>query len=267
MLFNLKLQSILVFSLAALITGCLPTKVTYIGSAGFMLESESKKILVDAPFADFVQQFEVPIASQVTQDNIATASAPFNDIDLLLITHSHPGHFDFGIVAEHMKINPDVKLVGTPAVYSILENEISAIDFDLFKDRIIAPVLAEDFETTSIEVDDLTIRISRAPHWSRPGTTDEGYLYNYAFNLDDVEIVYALGLDGYVNTSNVDILISGDLDNNLDPKHLVLTHKYGHATIAELAREMSTTEGVTFMSATLQDVLLIKNDNGSVVAE
>ena len=115
MLLKLKSQSIVLFSLLVLVAGCIPTEVTYIGSAGFMLDSESRKILVDAPFADFVQQFEVPIASQITQDNIAMAKAPFNDIDLLLITHSHPGHFDFGIVAECMKSNPEAKLVGTQA--------------------------------------------------------------------------------------------------------------------------------------------------------
>lgn len=265
MLSKFKSQLIVLCSFLVLLPGCIPTEVTYIGSAGFMLQSESRKILVDAPFSDFVQRFEVPIASQVTQDNIALAKAPFNNIDLLLITHSHPGHFDFGIVAECLKNNPEAKLVGTPAVYSILENNIA--DFVVFKDRVIAPALAVDFETTSIEVDGLTIRISRAPHWSRPGTTDEGYLYNYAFNLDGVEIAYALGLDGYVKTSDVDILISGDLQNSLNPAHLVLTHKSGHANIADLAREMSTTEDVTFLSATMQDVLLIKNNDGSVIAE
>ena len=68
------------------ITGCSSsTKVTYIGSAGYMLDSGSKKILIDVPFSDFVRKFEVPVATLATQDRIISGDAPFNDIDLILI--------------------------------------------------------------------------------------------------------------------------------------------------------------------------------------
>ena len=195
---QIKFRALLLVGALVLTTGCIPTKVTYIGSAGYLLESPSKKVLIDAPFADFVKQFEVPVASATTQGNIANGIAPFNDIDLILISHSHPGHFDYTLIAGTMKANPNARLVGTAAVYDILASTMA--DFNLIEDRIVVPALDMDYQTTDVTVNGIEIYVSRSPHWSRPGTTDEGYLYNYAFNLEGNEIVFALDQDQYVKS-------------------------------------------------------------------
>lgn len=255
--------TLMLTGVVSLATGCIPTKVTYIGSAGYLLESPNKKVLIDAPFADFVKQFEVPIASAATQDNIANGIVPFNDIDLILISHSHPGHFDYTLIAGTMKANPDAKLVGTAAVYNILASTMD--DFDLIADRIVVPALDIDHQTTNVTVDGIEIYVSRSPHWSRPGTTDEGYLYNYAFNLEGNEIVYALDQDQYVKRADIDILFGSTLTSSLEPKHIVLDHQNGYANIANLAEQTSTMPEVTFLPATMQKVLLIKHDDGSIL--
>jgi len=192
------------------------TNVTYIGSAGYMLESSSKKVLIDAPFNDFVKKFEVPVATQVTQQRIASGEAPFSDIDLILITHSHPGHFEPDILANCLENNPDAKLVSTPIVYEILEKTGS--DFDSMKDRIFVPDFSSDQSTTQVNVDGQLIRVSRAPHWVRPDTLDEGYIYNYALNLDNIEIAYVLAQDDYKKTSDIDILFGSVIESRLEPR-------------------------------------------------
>lgn len=236
--------------------------ITYIGSAGYMLESSSKKVLIDAPFSDFVKKFEVPVATQVTQERIASGRAPFDDIDLVLITHSHPGHFEPDILAGCLKNNPDAKLVTTPVVYEILEEEVP--DFDSFKDRIVVPDLASDYSATEVDVGGQLIRVSRAPHWTRPDTLDEGYIYNYALDLDNVEIAYALAQDNYEKTSDIDILFGSVMESRLEPKLTILGHQSGFEKIAGLARETSTMPGVTFLSATLQKMTVVKQPDGSI---
>lgn len=236
--------------------------ITYIGSAGYMLESNSKKVLVDAPFSALVKKFEVPVATQVTQQRLATGEAPFNDVDLVLITHSHPGHFEPDILAGCLKNNPNARLVGTPVVYEILEKEVS--DFDSFKDRIFIPDLANDYSATQMNIDGQLIRVSRAPHWTRPDTLDEGYIYNYAFNLDDVEITYALAQDNYQKTSDIDILFSSVIESRLEPRLTILGHQSGFEKMAELVQETSTMPGVTYLSNTLQKTTVVKHSDGSL---
>lgn len=247
----------------ASITGCsVSTDVTYIGSAGYMLESASKKVLIDAPFSDFVKKFEVPVASQVTQTQIASGEAPFNDIDLILVTHSHPGHFEPGVLAGCLKNNPDAKLVSTPVVYEILEKEVPG--FDLLKDRIVVPDLVNDFSVTEVVVDGQLIRVSRAPHWTRPDTLDEGYIFNYALNLDGVEVVYALAQDDYQKTSDIDILFGSVMESTLEPKLTILGHQSGYEKMAALAKETSAMPRVMFLSESLQKTTVLKHPNGSI---
>lgn len=236
--------------------------VTFIGSAGYMLESNSKTVLIDAPFSDFVKKFEVPVATQVTQQRIASGEAPFSGIDLVLVTHSHPGHFEPSTLTGCLKNNPDAKLVSTPAVYEILEQE--APDFDSFKNRVVVPNLASDYSTTELNVDGQLIRVSRAPHWTRPDTMDEGYIYNYALNLDNVEIAYVLDQDDYEKISDIDILFGSVIESRLEPRLTILGHQSSYEKMAELARETSTMPDVIFLSTTLQKITVVKHADGSI---
>ncbi|MBE0675226.1 MAG: MBL fold metallo-hydrolase, partial [Bacteroidales bacterium] len=60
-------------------------EVTYIGNAGFMINIGDKKILVDALFKGFAGDYEIP---QEVQDKLTLAQAPFDDVDLILVTHA-----------------------------------------------------------------------------------------------------------------------------------------------------------------------------------
>ncbi len=247
-----------VWTLAAVTAACNPLEVTYIGSAGYMLESPDKKLLIDAPFDVFVQQFEVPVANQTTQDRIANAEEPFDDVDLVLMTHSHRGHFDFQLLGSCMKNNPDAKLVSTLAVRETLASGYA--DFDAIADRIVVPNLENDYETTDIVVNGVDIHVSRAPHWG-----EEGYLYNYGFQLGGYEILYLLEEENYAKTNDIDLLFGGTPTSSLEPDHIFLTHQYGHATIAELARELSTTPDVTFLTTSMANKPVTRGRDGAVV--
>ena len=90
-----------------------PLTVTYVANEGFMIESEGKKILIDAVFGGFE-----PTWCQVPPDSVVelmtAARPPFDSINLITVTHAHLDHFNADIVAVHMKHNRRGILVCTP---------------------------------------------------------------------------------------------------------------------------------------------------------
>lgn len=78
--------------------------VTYVGNEGFLIEAGGKKILVDALFGGWEADWcRTPPDSVV--ELIKAARPPFDDIDLIAVTHAHVDHFDAKIAAEHMRHN------------------------------------------------------------------------------------------------------------------------------------------------------------------
>lgn len=88
-------------------TACLQNakkvNVTYVGNAGFLYEVGGKKILIDALFKGFEGGYLLP---QDIQEKLMKAEAPFNDVDLILVTHAHGDHVNLSMINEHMKNNP-----------------------------------------------------------------------------------------------------------------------------------------------------------------
>jgi L-ascorbate metabolism protein UlaG (beta-lactamase superfamily) len=82
-----------------------PLTVTYVGNEGFLIECGGKKILVDALFGGWEADWcQVPPDSVV--ELMKAARPPFDNVDLIAVTHAHVDHFDADIVAAHMKNNP-----------------------------------------------------------------------------------------------------------------------------------------------------------------
>ncbi len=83
-----------------------PLDVTYIANAGFLIRAAGKKVLIDAPIvgADVAPPPE-------TLDAITLARAPFDNVDLILITHRHSDHFDPASLIACLRSNPKAQLV------------------------------------------------------------------------------------------------------------------------------------------------------------
>ncbi len=88
-------------------------QITYVGNAGFLINIGDKKILIDALFKGFAGNYEVP---QNIQKKLKLAQAPFNEVDLILVTHAHGDHFNADMVRQHMKNNPRAIFASTQQV-------------------------------------------------------------------------------------------------------------------------------------------------------
>lgn len=144
-----------------------PVKVTYLACEGFLIEAGSKKVLIDALFDDETINY-CHLHSSETQAKLRRAEPPFDDIDLILVTHGHRDHFSAGPVLEHMAANPDSIFIGPPQAVEQFGDERP--------DRVVEVYLAP-FESRAMGFGGIGIEAHRLHHSEfmvkDPGTGEE----------------------------------------------------------------------------------------------
>ncbi len=96
--------------------------VTYIANCGFLLETDDQKIIIDGLFRLGHNRYPTPDTS--TQRLLVSNQYPFDNINLILISHTHEDHFDDEMVLTCMLNNPSAKLICPQQVIdSLRENE------------------------------------------------------------------------------------------------------------------------------------------------
>jgi len=88
-------------------------QVTYIGNAGFMITTDHKKVIIDGLFRGFEWIYTLPAE---IQNKLALAQPPFDNVDLILVTHNHRDHFSSGLVAQHLQNDPKAVLAALPSI-------------------------------------------------------------------------------------------------------------------------------------------------------
>jgi len=122
--------------------------VNYIANEGFMIQSGSTRILIDAIFDDErINYCDVP--SKVLISKIENSYTPFDNVDVIFVSHYHQDHFSSIPVYNHLLSNKNCKLVCPFQVVEKLEkdcpdfaeikNQITSISLDLnnFEDIIV----------------------------------------------------------------------------------------------------------------------------------
>lgn len=93
--------------------------IIYVVSEGFIIESGTSKIMIDAlPSLRFLKKQNVP---QSVIDSMHNAGYPFNNIDIAFVTHCHHDHFDPNLVVTFMLESENTTLVCTQQVYNIIK--------------------------------------------------------------------------------------------------------------------------------------------------
>jgi L-ascorbate metabolism protein UlaG (beta-lactamase superfamily) len=75
--------------------------LTYIANAGVLISSGDRKVLIDALFDKPHKDYRAP--SPEVLDKIMKGEAPFDGVDLVLVTHNHPDHFDAPLAAAYLR--------------------------------------------------------------------------------------------------------------------------------------------------------------------
>ncbi|HEX6048788.1 MAG TPA: MBL fold metallo-hydrolase [Gemmatimonadaceae bacterium] len=100
--------------------------ITFLANEGVMLSSGTKTVLIDALFQNYGPGFAVPADS--TQAALASARAPFDSVDLVLVTHRHGDHFHPAPVATHLRANPRATLLTSQQVIDSLRHHVQPND-------------------------------------------------------------------------------------------------------------------------------------------
>lgn len=132
--------------------------ITHIANCGFLIEIDGHKIIVDGLFKHGHDHYSVP--DTITQELLVSNQAPFNEIDLILVSHTHEDHFDKGMVIECMLNNPSVHLLCPQQVIDSINNESA---YQTIKPRIIE-CTPDTFKTQVIHIGNIAIHACRFAH-------------------------------------------------------------------------------------------------------
>jgi L-ascorbate metabolism protein UlaG (beta-lactamase superfamily) len=133
--------------------------VSYIANEGFMVEVKGKKILFDGLFGGFKANWcDVP--STDTKAKLENAEPPFDNIDLIFISHNHSDHFNKEMVVNHLAKNSKCIVLCPLQVYKKLESAegFSSISKNIFE---FTPGINRD---TAVVIDGMKIKIYRLEH-------------------------------------------------------------------------------------------------------
>jgi L-ascorbate metabolism protein UlaG (beta-lactamase superfamily) len=126
---------IALFIIATLFEGLSQTPsldITYLGNEGFLIYSKNKKILVDALFKLNMPSYAEPSETMIKK--MIGNETPYNNIDLLLITHHHGDHFNPDLTISFLENQPACKLV---APKQVVDGIRGLAGFDKVKSRIV----------------------------------------------------------------------------------------------------------------------------------
>ena len=130
-------------------------RVTFVGNAGFLITVNDKKILIDALFSGFPGDYILP---REIQDKLALGLPPFDNIDLVLATHSHGDHFDASLVRRFLSNNPAAVFASTPQATALLND---------FSNRVIAFAPAKN-KTAPAEIQGVHVEAVYLSHGAPP---------------------------------------------------------------------------------------------------
>jgi L-ascorbate metabolism protein UlaG (beta-lactamase superfamily) len=88
--------------------------ITYIANEGVLLSSGDKQVLIDGLHREYKPAYSFP--PKTLLNALETAQAPYNEIDLVLVSHLHLDHFHPESIGLHLKNNPRALLVSSDQI-------------------------------------------------------------------------------------------------------------------------------------------------------
>jgi L-ascorbate metabolism protein UlaG (beta-lactamase superfamily) len=159
-----KFNKLYVFILVVALCGfTIPKKeelrVTYLANCGFLYETNNSKVLIDPFGTEYGSFFYLP--SDETKEKIIDGKIPFNNIDLLLITHIHGDHFNAKLTEGFLLNNKKAKVICPSQVYRQMKD--SCKSFAQIKSQIISPALSMN-ESKKMKIKGISVTAIRMQH-------------------------------------------------------------------------------------------------------
>lgn len=134
-------------------------KITYLGNCSYLYESAKAKVVIDPFGTEYGNYFYLP--SNETKQNIIKGNAPFNNVNLLLITHIHGDHFNAKLAEKFLLNNRKAKMICPQQIY--IQMKDSCKSFAHIKSQIISPDLAMN-GSKKINANGVLVTVIRMQH-------------------------------------------------------------------------------------------------------
>ena len=190
-----KISLVIVLLFPTIVFSQKECKVTYISNEGFLVEIGGKKVLIDALF-DQINGDWCDSPSDSITDLMKNSKPPFDNIDIVAITHQHVDHFNESIVVQHMLNNHNGIVICPNQVNTILA---ANPNYQKIEYRIIS-INPEPMADSNIVVSDVSIRVLRLEHsGSMREDPETGKMINrhqdvenlgYLFSINDTKIFH-----------------------------------------------------------------------------
>ncbi|MDO9154038.1 MAG: MBL fold metallo-hydrolase [Paludibacter sp.] len=187
--------------------------ITYIANCGFLIKIDSQKIIIDGLFKSGHNRYPTPNAS--TQKLLEAAQYPFNNINLILVSHTHEDHFDKNMVLNCMLNNSSATLICPQQVIAKLSENDSL--YQKIKTRIIE-CTPDTFTSQFIHIEGVDLHVCRFAHPGERHKNVQNIAYLVSVNgksvfhsadIDPLQIDKFTGIK--LNESNIDVgLINED---------------------------------------------------------
>ena len=134
-----------------------PPAIRYVANAGVLVTVEGHRFLIDAPIRDGIPPYATSPADE--RARLESASAPYDGVDAILITHWHEDHFSPEAVAAHLTRNGRAVLVSSPEVVARVRAVAAHLPVQRLRGILPAP---GQFE--AVTVGPVTVRVLRIRH-------------------------------------------------------------------------------------------------------
>jgi len=119
---------------AAIGEGKSPLTLTYVANMGVLLASGDTKVLIDALFDKPNPAYRAPAPDVL--EAMTRGTAPFDGVDLAMVTHNHPDHFDAGVAVRFLENRRSATLVAPSD--AVAEMRKAATDWARIEPRVIS---------------------------------------------------------------------------------------------------------------------------------
>jgi L-ascorbate metabolism protein UlaG (beta-lactamase superfamily) len=153
-----------------------PLALTYVANSGVLVGSTGTKVLIDALFDKPNPEYRAP--GPEVLDKIMKGVVPFDGVDLVLVTHNHPDHFDAALAVRYLEARPEPILLAPSD--AVEEMRKAAADWTKIELRVISLDLKVG-EKDKRDLKQIPVTAFRTRH---SGDQDSPMNLMYLFELD-----------------------------------------------------------------------------------
>lgn len=136
-----------------------PIEVTYLANEGVLVKTGSNKVLIDALFDNPNPNYRAPAEKML--ESMLSGMAPFDEVNLVLVTHNHPDHFNPEFAARFMENNPNTYLMAAKDAVDAMRGNIK--NWGRVRDRLFYFEL-EPGKTAKKTVGGIAVKMYRTLH-------------------------------------------------------------------------------------------------------